>query len=121
MVISTVTGMTSPVQVKEIPRVENSVSESQLVRRFSKEKIGNIISTESFVRKYFSDIPIMIQIAKCESEFRQLDPNGDIHRGRENNLDVGVMQINEHYHLDISIEKNYDIYTIEGNTSYARD
>ncbi len=121
MIISTVTGMTNPVQVREIPKVENSVSESQLVRKASNEEIGNIMSTENYVRKYFSDIPIMIQIAKCESQFRQLDPNGDIHRGRENNQDVGVMQINEHYHLDKSVEKNYDIYTIEGNTSYARE
>ncbi|HEY4509339.1 MAG TPA: hypothetical protein VJC13_03655 [Candidatus Paceibacterota bacterium] len=121
MVISTVTGVNSPVQPKEIPKVESSITESQLVKRVSREEIGNIMSTESYIRKYFSDIPIMVQVAKCESRFRQLDSDGDIHRGRVNNLDVGVMQINEHYHLDKSVEENYDIYTIEGNTAYARE
>jgi len=121
MVISTVTGVNSPVQPKEIPKVESSITESQLVKRVSREEIGNIMSTESYIRKYFSDIPIMVQVAKCESRFRQLDSDGDIHRGRVNNLDVGVMQINEFYHLEQSEEKNLDIHTIEGNVAYARD
>jgi hypothetical protein len=34
---------------------------------------------------------------------------------------VGVMQINEHYHLDKSVKENYDIYTLEGNAAYARE
>lgn len=63
----------------------------------------------------------MIQIARCESTFRQLDSDGEIHRGRVNNADVGVMQINEFYHLDMAEKENYNIYTIEGNTAYARE
>jgi hypothetical protein len=79
-----------------------------------------MMSTEQYVRRYFKDLPIMVQIARCESQFRQLDDDGSIHRGKVNNLDVGVMQINEHYHLDTAEKNNYNIYTIEGNTSYAR-
>ena len=121
MVLSSVAGVNSPIQVKEIPKIENNISESSLVKRASNEEIGTVMSTENYIRKYFSDIPIMVQIAKCESTFRQLDMDGDVHRGKVNNADVGVMQINERYHLDKSVSENYDIYTIEGNTAYARE
>ena len=121
MVISSITGATNQITVKDVPKVESTVTESQVVRKPSNQEIENIMSTEQFVRQYFSDIPIMIQVAKCESQFRQLDKDGDVHRGVENNEDVGVMQINEFYHLDKSLEKDYNIYTIEGNTAYARD
>ena len=116
MVISSITGATSPVTVTEVPRVETSA-----VKEISRKEVENMMSTEQYVRQYFSDVPIMIQIAKCESRFRQLDSDGGIHRGVVNKADVGVMQINEYYHLDTSEKKDYDIYTIEGNTSYARD
>jgi hypothetical protein len=116
MVISSITGVTSPITVTEFPKVETGA-----VKEISRKEVENMMSTEQYIRQYFSDIPIMIQIAKCESTFRQLDSDGDIHRGKVNNEDVGVMQINEHYHLDQSLDKDYDIYTIEGNTAYARD
>jgi hypothetical protein len=73
-----------------------------------------------FVEKYFADIPIMIDIARCESRNRQFTPTGNIIRGEINEFDVGVMQINEMYHLEDSRKLGYDIYTIEGNTAYAR-
>lgn len=116
MVVSSITGVTSPVTVTQAPQVETSA-----VKEISRKDVENMMSTEQYVRQYFSDIPIMIQVAKCESRFRQLDPNGDVHRGEVNNADVGVMQINEHYHLDQSVKKDYNIYTLEGNTAYARD
>ena len=121
MVLSAVTGVTSPVTVENIPKVESSVTESTLVRQQSRKEIENMMSTEQYVRQYFKDIPIMVAIAGCESRFRHLDSDGEIHRGVVNSQDVGVMQINEHYHLDQSEDKDYDIYTIEGNTAYARD
>jgi hypothetical protein len=116
MVISSITGVTSPVNVTEIPKVE-----TEAVKEITRKEVENIMSTEQYVKQYFSDIPIMIQIAKCESRFRQLDADGDIHRGEINSEDVGVMQINEHYHLNQSIKNDFDIYTIEGNTAYARN
>jgi hypothetical protein len=117
MVMSSVAGVQSPLTVTETPKVENQfVQEKKSVK-----EIDNIMSTEEYVREYFKDIPIMIQIARCESTFRQLKRNGDIHRGRVNNADVGVMQINEFYHLDTAEKKDLDLYTIEGNTAYARD
>ncbi|TSC70735.1 MAG: hypothetical protein CEO12_111 [Parcubacteria group bacterium Gr01-1014_46] len=118
MVLSTISGTTTP-NVTVLPKIENS--SYKVVKEISNKEIEDMVSTEKYVRQYFKDIPIMIQIARCESTFRQLDDDGDIHRGRVNNADVGVMQINEFYHLDTAEEKNYDIYTIHGNLAYARD
>ena len=122
MVISAMTSAGSnPVTV---PTNSSASIDSSVVRqmegRKSNGEIGNMIGTEEYVRQYFSDIPIMVSIANCESNFRQLDKSGEVHRGVKNSADVGVMQINEHYHLDESVRKNYDIYTISGNTAYAR-
>lgn len=119
MVISALTGSTSTTTIKYVPKAEDSTY--QVVRKISNEEVANIMSTEQYVRQYFKDVPIMIEIAKCESHFRQLDSDGEIHRGVVNNKDVGVMQINEFYHLDRAEKNGLDIYTTEGNTAYARD
>jgi hypothetical protein len=78
------------------------------------------MTTEEYVRKYFSDIPVMVEIAKCESRFRQHDEGGEVLRGEKNNLDRGVMQINEYFHNENSDKLGFDILTLEGNTAYAR-
>ena len=72
------------------------------------------------VEAYFADIPIMVRIAGCESHFRQFETDGSVFRGEENHLDVGVMQINEHYHLDTAKGMGLDLHTIDGNMQYAR-
>jgi hypothetical protein len=78
-------------------------------------------TTEMAVREYFKDEPILIEIARCESTFKQFNADGSIKRGKVNDMDVGVMQINEFYHLETAKKKGYDIYTLEGNMAYARD
>ena len=117
MILATAGGYQSPVAVTT-PPAQDQVN---LVKETSPKEVENMMSTEQYVRQYFSDIPIMIQIAKCESHFRQLDPDGNVHRGVVNNQDVGVMQINEHYQLETAEKENYNIYTLEGNTAYARE
>lgn len=121
MVVSALTGSTTPMTVPQIPKVENTVTESSVVKSISKKEITKLMSTEEYVKKYFEDIPIMIEIAKCESHFRQLDDDGEVHIGVQVREDVGVMQINEFYHLEQANKKDLNIYTIEGNTAYARD
>lgn len=117
MIFSAVGGITSPIQVNQASKPE----EVQLVDNSSKkETIKQKISIEQYVRDYFSDIPILTHVAYCESRFRQYDKDGTVFRGATNNQDVGVMQINEHYHLDTAEEGNYNIYSVEGNTAYAR-
>ena len=75
---------------------------------------------EQYVRENFADTPILAEIARCESEFRQFDKNGQVVRGRVDNADVGVMQINERYHLETAKKLGLNIHTIEGNMAYAR-
>lgn len=112
MVLSSVAGIgnSAPATVKPEVKVTQTVSEKKIVKN----------PTEEYVRKYFRDIPIMIEVSRCESHFAQFDANGDILRGVVNNQDVGVMQINEHYHLDTAQDNNYNLYSVEGNTAYAR-
>lgn len=107
MMASTLTGFSGP--------SHNVVPATPIVEEVEKE-----IVVEDYVRNYFSDIPIMIEIARCESRFRQYDKDGNVLRGEVNSLDHGVMQINKHYHGDTSIKLGYDLMTIEGNTAYAR-
>jgi len=77
-------------------------------------------SVEQYVSTYFADEPIMIAIAGCESHFHQYDTDGSIYRGKVNNLDVGVMQINEHYHAAVAAKLGLDLYTMQGNVAYAQ-
>jgi hypothetical protein len=119
--MSSLTGNPVDLNLREIPKIEESISESVLVKKPSKAEVEKVMSVEEYVNKYFSDIPIMVHIAKCESTFKHLEDNGEVRRGKVNKLDVGVMQINEFYHLDQAINKDIDIYTIEGNLAYARD
>lgn len=116
MILSSATGMGNIVTITETPTTD----QTNPVKEISKKEVENLMSTEEYVRNYFADIPIMVQVARCESTFRHLDRDGDIHRGRVNSRDVGVMQINEYYHLDTAEDANYNIYTLEGNTAYAR-
>jgi len=39
---------------------------------------------ESYVAKQYADEPILVDIARCESTFRQFDPNGNVMRGKAN-------------------------------------
>lgn len=81
---------------------------------------GNAQTTEEYVRDYFADMPVMVQIAYCESRFRHVGSDGNLFRGEINYRDVGVMQINEYYHLTQSVKLGYDIYTLDGNLTYAK-
>jgi hypothetical protein len=77
-------------------------------------------TVQEYVAEYFADAPIMVSIAKCESHFRQYDRNGAVYRGVVNNKDVGVMQVNEYYHAEAAKKLNLNLWTLEGNTAYAR-
>src|SRR3989338_8855009 len=56
-------------------------------------------TVQEYVRGYFAGTPIMAEVARCESHFRQFDRDGSVHRGVVNDQDVGGMQINERDHL----------------------
>lgn len=76
--------------------------------------------TEAAVREYFADIPVMIQIARCESTFRHTLADGSVLAGRVDPADTGVMQINKRYHLDTAEQLGLDITELGDNMEYAR-
>jgi len=88
------------------------------------EKATSTIPTkkeiEAKVKAYFKDDPILVDIARCESQFRQVDAKGNILRGTINKGDLGVMQINEYYHADKAAELGFDLKTVDGNLAYAK-
>lgn len=82
--------------------------------------IRNSKTVESDVREYFKDIPILAEIAKCESEFRHIGTNGEIIKGKVNRSDIGVMQINKYYHADEALKLGIFLETLGGNMAFAR-
>ena len=77
-------------------------------------------TTEAAVREYFADIPVMIEIARCESKFRQFTDSGNVLRGGVGQQMVGVFQFFDRYHENPADELGFDIKTLEGNLAYAR-
>lgn len=84
------------------------------------EAVTSSATVADQVKAYFSDMPILADVAKCESEYRQFDKNGQVLRGMQNSQDVGVMQINEFYHKATAQKLGLDLHTLEGNMAYAR-
>jgi hypothetical protein len=96
---------------------DEEVAAAPVARSTSKGSVG---SDEERVREYFKDLPVMQEIAFCESTFRQFGADGQPLRGHVNGADVGVMQINEYYHADTAGKLGFNLETIDGNMGYAR-
>ena len=76
--------------------------------------------TEAIVREYFKDIPIMAEVARCESQFRHTLSDGSILQGRVDPADTGVMQINKRYHESTATAMDLDLDDLYQNMEYAR-
>lgn len=76
--------------------------------------------TEAVVRKYFADIPVMVEIARCESSFRHHTADGDVLTGRVDGDDTGVMQINTRYHGAAAEALGLNLTNVYDNMRYAR-
>lgn len=85
-------------------------------RRLKEDEHG----AEAIVRDYFSDIPIMVQVARCESTFRHTLADGSVLRGYVDSADTGVMQINKRYHAATAKELGLNLEDIYDNMAYAR-
>ena len=79
-----------------------------------------IVTEEGIVRSYFEDLPIMVQIAECESNFNHTRSDGSVLRGRIDDDDIGVMQINRRYHGESADKMELDLNDIYDNMTYAR-
>lgn len=86
----------------------------------SATKLSQPITVEAYVREYFKETPILAEIAKCESTFRQFDKAGNPLKGVTNSGDIGVMQINKYYHEEDATKLGIDIYTLDGNLAFAK-
>lgn len=78
------------------------------------------VNTEEMVRSYFADIPVLIEVARCESGFQHDLANGSVIQGRIDAADTGVMQINKRYHETAATAMQLDIDDLQGNMEYAR-
>lgn len=80
----------------------------------------SVATTEEYVRESFKETPILAEIARCESTFRQYDKDGQALRGMVNSDDIGVMQINKYYHEEDAKKLGLNIYTLQGNIEFAK-
>ena len=79
--------------------------------------VGN---TELAVRECFSDIPVMIEVARCESTFRHQLADGSILQGKVDPADTGVMQINKRFHEAAAAKMGLNLDDLYDNMAYAR-
>ncbi len=96
------------------------VAESVVVAQATQTPYKSTQVVEQRVREYFSDIPIMVEIARCESTFRHKLADGTVLRGLVDNADTGVMQINLRYHQEVANRLELDLEDIYDNMAYAR-
>ena len=77
-------------------------------------------AVEKRVREYFADVPVMIDIARCESNFRQFTDGGAVFKGGNGGEMIGVFQLYGIYHIASALALGFDITTLDGNLAYAR-
>lgn len=77
------------------------------------------IKLQAYLKKEFAGRSILVDIARCESNFHQFDKDGDLIRGMVDKNDVGIMQINERYHDETAKKLGINLHTLEGNVAYA--
>jgi hypothetical protein len=80
----------------------------------------NQVAVEKRVRELFADAPVMIEIARCESKFRQFTDSGNLLRGGGSTGMIGVFQFYEAIHAAPALALGFNLATLEGNLGYAR-
>lgn len=83
-------------------------------------EVVEAVNTEAAVRAYFSDIPVLVQVARCESHFRHTLADGTVLKGVVDSRDTGVMQINTGYHAAVASSMGLDLTDLNDNMAYAR-
>lgn len=77
-------------------------------------------TVEEQVRTFFATTPVMVEIARCESKFKQFSADGGALRGGWGGQMVGVFQFYESVHKSTATSLGFDLATLEGNLSYAK-
>lgn len=91
-----------------------------LVPAFVSAQVGLNVDVESAVRAYFAETPVMIEIARCESKFRQHADSGNPLYGGYGGKMVGVFQVYSDIHASFARSIGMDIETLDGNMQYAK-
>ena len=105
-------GATNIAVAQDVSNNDNTQSQKAIVKP---------ITLQAYVREYFSETPVLAEIVRCESGFRQIDATtGKLLRGQVNKSDVGLMQVNEYYHEQKAQDLGFDLSTINGNLDYAK-
>jgi len=65
------------------------------------------------------DFEILSAIIQAESQWRQFEFPGVVLKGKINDKDIGLCQINEFWHLSEAEKLGLDIYTVEGNLKFC--
>ncbi len=78
----------------------------------------NSADVEARIRQYFADVPVMANIAKCESSFRQYGSDGLPLFDPSYSM-IGAFQVSA-AHLPEALTMGMDVTTLEGNMAYAR-
>lgn len=78
------------------------------------------VAVEKAVKEAFKDAPIMVEVARCESKFRQFADSGNVMYGGTDNKMVGIFQIYGDIHRAKAQSMNMNIDTVEGNIAYAK-
>lgn len=78
----------------------------------SRDTIQDVLSAE------FGPNSPMLDVAWCESGFKQFESPNRVLRGRITPADIGLFQINAEYHEDYL--RVYNVYSVQGNIAYAK-
>ncbi len=120
MLASAFAPATSTVAVEKTKAANDIKQTTPVEQALPEDHPHTLISVEAYIRDYFKDEPLLAEISKCESTFRQFDSNGNVIKGKVNDDDIGAMQINIFYHGETAKKLGYDVYTIDGNLGYAK-
>lgn len=79
-----------------------------------------LIEVRGEVEQYFADVPVLAEIARCESEYRHWDVDGSVLKNKQGSSATGVMQIMASVHEKTANVLGYDLEDLHGNMAYAR-
>ena len=74
---------------------------------------------EDAVRFYFADAPVMIDVARCETHFKQYNSDASPYYDASKTY-IGVFQISEKIHEAKASALGFNLATLDGNIRYAR-
>lgn len=115
------TEQVTPVEVADAkPLVVAQATTKYASTQYVAAKQAPLSNTEAIVRDYFADVPVMAEIARCESGFRHTLSDGSVLTGRVDSADTGVMQINKRYHQATANAMDLNLDNIYDNMAYAR-